>query len=183
MIKDEVTPAVTHIVNLSIGTSIFPSPWKISKVIPLHKKLDPLDPSNYRPVAILPIISKVLERIIFDQIVEYFDLNQLFHPNHHGFRAGHSTCTALLQMYDSWIEALEKDEMTGVCMLDMSAAFDVVSHRLLVDKLTLYGFDNTARSWMDSYLVGRSQCVYLDGSFSSTIPGYPKGQFLDHSAM
>ena len=66
-------------------------------------------------------------------------------------------------------------------MLDMSAAFDVVSHRLLVDKLTLYGFDSTARSWMDSYLGGRSQCVYLDGSFSSTIrvnTGVPQGSIL-----
>ena len=132
-------------------------------------------------MAILPIISKVLERVIFCQIVEDFDQNQLFHPNHHGFRAGHSTCTALLQMYDSWIEALEQGEMTGVCLLDMSAAFDVVSHNLLVDKLTLYGFTNTARSWMESYLEGRSQCVYVDGSFSSTLrvnTGVPQGSIL-----
>ena len=105
-----------------------------------------MDPSNYRPVAILPIISKILEMVIFIQVVEYFNQNQLFHQNHHDFWAGHSTCTALLQMYDSWIEGLETGDMTGVCMLDMSAAFDVVSHRLLVEKLSMYGFSSTARS-------------------------------------
>ena len=102
LMVDDILPAVTHIVNLSIQHAAFPSLYKIAKVIPLHKKDDPLLPKNYRPVAILCIISKVIERVIFLQIVEYMNSNDLFHPNHHGFRAHHSTTTAMVHMYD-WV--------------------------------------------------------------------------------
>ena len=144
LIKNEILAAVTHIINLSIQTSKFPTYWKTAKVIPLLKKGDSLIAKNYRPVAILPIFSKILERVIFMQIVEYMDINKLFHPNHHGFRKHHNTTTALLQMYDSWIEGVENSELVGVCMLDMSAAFDVVSHQILLDKMKLYGFKEGA---------------------------------------
>ena len=98
LMVDDILPAVTHIVNLSIQHAAFPSMYKIAKVIPLLKKDDPLEPKNYRPVAILCILSKVIERTIFIQIVEYMNTNEFFHPNHHGFRAGHSTSTAMIQM-------------------------------------------------------------------------------------
>ena len=126
LIKHEILPALTHIVNLSIETSTFPAEYKVAKIIPLLKKSDPLNPKNYRPVAILPIVSKIIERAVFLQIIEYMNENDLLHPSHHGFRPGHNTTTALIQMYDSWIEAVDRDELVGVCMLDMSAAFDVV---------------------------------------------------------
>ena len=88
-----IIPALTHIINLSIVTQQFPTSWKTAKIIPLYKKDDPLSPTNYRPVAILPILSKVLEKAVFLQIVDYMDSNHLIHPNHHGLRAGHSTTT------------------------------------------------------------------------------------------
>ena len=144
--KSEILPAITHIVNLSIKHSVFPSFWKTAKVIPILKKGDPCEPKNYRPVAILPILSKILEKIISQQIIQYLNENDLFHPNHHGFRANHNTTTALIQMYDTWVESVEKGELVGVCMLDMSAAFDVVDHRILLNKMKVYGFDNTAIS-------------------------------------
>ena len=119
LIVDDILPAVTHIVNLSIQQGVFPSQYKIAKVIPLHKKEDPLLPKNYRPVAILCILSKVIERVIFLQIVQYMNSNDLFHPNHHGFRAHHSPTSAMIQMYDTWVQAVDKGELTGVCMLDI----------------------------------------------------------------
>ena len=137
---DDILPAVTHIVNLSIQNSVFPSQYKVAKVIPLLKKDDPLEPKNYRPVAILPILSKVIERVIFVQIIEYMNTKEYFHPNNNGFRAHHSTSTAMIQMYDSWVQAVDKGEL-GVCMLDMLAAFDVVDHDILLSKLKLYEFD------------------------------------------
>ena len=115
------------------------------------------------------------------QIVEYMTKNEYFHPNHHGFRANHSTATAMIQMYDTWVQAVDKGELAGVCMLDMSAAFDVVDHELLLKKLQLYGFDEEAINWMSCYLSGRSQAVYLDGSMSSFLPvevGVPQGSIL-----
>ena len=99
-----------------------------------------LDPKNYRPMAIVPIISKVLERAIFNQIIAYLQEHNLLHPNHHGYRSDHNTTTALIQMYDGWLQAAESGKLAGVCMLYMSAAFDVVDHRLLLEKPSLYGF-------------------------------------------
>ena len=115
-------------------------------------------------MAILCILSKVIERVVFLQIVEYMNRNYFFHPNHRGFRADHSPTSAMVQMYDTWVQAVDKGELTGVCMLDMSAAFDVVDHDILLDKLKLYGFDQNAVTWMTDYLSGRTQAVYNDGS-------------------
>ena len=115
------------------------------------------------------------------QIVEYMNTNEYFHPNHHGFRGFHSTTTAMVQMYDSWVQAVDKGELTGVCMLDISAAFDVVDHDILLGKLKLYGFDDNAVKWMKEYLSGRTQAVYIDGSMSPFLPvpvGVPQGSIL-----
>ena len=152
LIKTEIVPALTHIINLSISTQEFPSYWKKSKIIPLHKKDDLLNPKNYRPVAIVPIFSKVLERVIFNQLLEYLTTNHLIHPNHHAYRSSHSTTTALIQMYDVWLQSLEAKQLAGVCFLDMSAAFDIVDHSLLVKKLKLYGCEENCTNWIQSYL-------------------------------
>ena len=181
LMVDEVLPAITHIANLSIKQGKFPTMYKKAKVIPLLKKGDPLEPKNYRPVALLCIVSKVLERAVFTQIVEFMKTQNLFHPNHHGFRAGHSTTTAMIQMFDSWVDAVDKGDLVGVCMLDMSAAFDVVDHSILLKKLKLYGFDDGAVQWMKDYLSGRSQAVYVDGALSSFLDvniGVPQGSIL-----
>ena len=85
LIRADILPALTHIINLSISTKIFPVLWKRIKVIPLHKKEDILNPKNYRPVAIIPILSKVLERVIFNQMVAYITDHNLIHPNHHAY--------------------------------------------------------------------------------------------------
>ena len=172
---------MTHVINVSIRYSRYPSSWKQAKVIPLYKKGDLLDPKNYRPIAILPVLSKILERVVFNQTVAYFEANNLFHPNHHGFRKNHNTCTALLQMYDSWIEAAEEKQLTAVCMLDMSAAFDVVDHDILLRKLQFYGFENHSLQWMSSYLRARTQSVCIDGSMSPPLEvttGVPQGSIL-----
>ena len=166
LVKYEILPAVTHILNLSISTGKFPTTWKKTKVIPLHKKGDLLDPKNYRPVAIVPILSKVLEKAIFLQMITYLDKNNLLHPNLHAYRANHNTTTSLIQMYDTWLEAVEAGTMAGVGFLDMSAAFDVVDHALLLQKLALYWFQDDILGWIYSYLSGRFQCVSIEGSLS-----------------
>ena len=183
IVKSELTPAITHIVNLSIRSSTFPTIWKHSKVIPLFKPgaTDKLSAKSYRPVALLPVVSKVLERVIFLQIVEYMDKNELFHPNHHGFRSLHSTTTAMIQMYDTWVEAVSRGEMAGVAMIDQSAAFDCVDHDILVAKLKLYGFDEDALDWMTNYLSGRKQSCHVESFTSPSLSvsaGVPQGSIL-----
>ena len=182
LVKKEIVPAICHILNLSIRSNKFPTKWKIAKVIPLYKgKGSKFDSKNYRPVAILPILSKVLERAIFIQVVKYMDTNNYFNPNHHAYRSFHSTTTAMLQMYDTWLNILEQGDMAGVCMVDMSAAFDVVDTELLLEKLKLYGFDQNSHQWTWSYLTYRSQGVYIEGSLSKLLPleaGVPQGSIL-----
>ena len=181
LVKNELTPVITHIVNLSIQQKIFPQQWKVAKIIPLHKKDEVIYPKNYRPVSLLPIFSKILERAIFVQVVEYFEENGLLNPSHHGFRQKHNTCTALIQMIDTWVEAFDNKELSAVLMLDMSAAFDLVNHELLVKKLAVYGFDDSSQLWFSSYLYQRSQQVYIDGALSDPLSidvGVPQGSIL-----
>ena len=82
----------------------------------------------------------------------------------------HSTTTGLIQMYDSWVEEVEKKQLTGVCFLDLSAAFDIVDHPLLLQKLKLYGFAEDSLGWVESYLSGRNQTVYIEGIHSKVLP-------------
>jgi hypothetical protein len=103
IILDEMAPII---VNLSISQSYFPSAWKTSKVIPLLKKNDVTLPQNYRPVALLPIASKILERVIYLQLIEYLEGNNLLHHSHHGFRKHHSTTSVLLEMYSSSVREI-----------------------------------------------------------------------------
>ena len=181
LVSKEILPAITHVVNLSISNEEFPVQWKLAKVVPLLKKGDPLIAKNYRPVALLPIFSKILERAVFQQLVEYLDSNNLLSPDHHGSRQGHNTATALIQMYDQWLEHVDDGRMVGVMMIDLSAAFDMVDHDLLLGKLELFGLTEGTLSWFRSYLSGRSQAVCVDGCLSPPLEldcGVPQGSIL-----
>ena len=178
---DILSPALTHIINLSIQTDTFPNIWKYAKVIPLLKssKSDPLLPKNYRPIALLPILSKVLEKVVFSQLMEFLDVNDLIHPNLHGSRPGHNTATALIQLYDKWTQEIDEGKMVGVLVCDQSAAFDVCDHHLLLEKLKLLGLEKKATAWIESYLCDRKQSCFVDGHLSSPLDlmscGEPQG--------
>ena len=101
------------------------------------------------------MLSKILEKAVFNQLVEYMEGNSLIHPNLHGSRAGHSTATALSQLYDTWIEEVEQGSMVGVLLCDQSAAFDLCDHYLLIEKLKLMGVEDSTAAWFCSYLSGR----------------------------
>ena len=169
LVKNEILPAVTKIINLGIQTSVFPKIYKHSQIIPLKKKpsLSDLECSSYRPVNLLPIPGKIVEKAVFNQLVKYLEENKLLHPNHHGGRKGHSTTTALVQMYNNWVEHMEEGKLVGVMMIDQSAAFDLCDHQLLIEKLKLMGIQGEAAFWMESYLQGRSQSTLVDGHLSS----------------
>ena len=180
--KKELLPALTHIVNLSISQNKYPTAWKKTKIVPLLKgSADPLNPKSYRPVAIVPVLSKVLEKVIFGQLSEYLRQNRILHPSHHAYRGGHNTTTALTSMYDKWTQAADAGLATGIIILDMSAAFDVVDPKLLLQKLKLFGFDESSVNWMQSYLTNREQCVGINGILSSLEKvdcGVPQGSIL-----
>ena len=170
LVAKEIAPALTKIINLSFKTSTFPKIYKQSKIIPLLKPDKPaLECASYRPVNQLVSISKMVEREAFGQLVIYLEENKLFHPNQHGGRKGHSTATALIQMHDQWIEDMEAGKIIGVTLYDQSAAFDVCSHSILIEKLKILGLEETALEWMTNYLSGRNQSVLVDGYLSAPI--------------
>ena len=179
--KPQLLPVITHIVNLSISTQTFPESWKTAKIIPLHKKKSELSPENYCPVSLLSSVSKIAERAIFEQLVNYFEKNDLIHPSHHGFRSGHNTTTALIEMMDLWVENFEEGKISAVVTLDMSAAFDLVDKDIFLQKLSAYKAGESVVNWVKSYLSGRKQRVYIDGCLSEELSvetGVPQGSIL-----
>ena len=170
-----------HVITLSILQQKFPTTWKFTKIVPLHKKKSALKRENYRPVAILSPLSKVLEKIFYEHIYDYFDRNKLFHPSLHGYRKGRSTMTALLSMYDKWVLAASKGQVSGVVLVDLSAAFDLVSPSLLIKKLQIYGLEEDITTWITSYLTDRYQSVWIDHVYSEFLEnsiGVPQGSNL-----
>ena len=170
-----------HVIVLSINQNKFPTGWKYSKVIRLHKKLSQLERKNYRPVAILSPLSKILEKVVYTQIYDYFTRNKIFHPNLHGYRGNRSTQTALLQMYDRWVEAAVAGKVSGVVLLDLSVAFDLVEPSILINKLRIYGLDENFLNWIKSYLTNRHQAVWIDHTLSEFLEcevGVPQGSNL-----
>ena len=130
----------------------------------------------------LVFVSKLAEAAVFEQVAEHFSSNNLWHPNHHGFRPNHSTATALAQIYDYWVEKAEAKELSAALLLDLSAAFDVVDHTILLDKLKLYNFSCNAVAWFRSYLANRKQVVIVESKISDPKDvgeqGVPQGSLL-----
>ena len=181
-ISAEVVAApLHHIITLSIMQRKFPSSWKLSKVIPLNKKESKLMSKNYRPVALLSPFSKILEKVAYEQLYQYFSDNKIFHPNLHGYRQHRSTQTALMTMYDRWVKAAAAGQVSGAVLLDLSAAFDLVDPAILIQKLRIYGLEDDFLSWISSYLTDRYQAVWLDhvlSDFGHCEVGVPQGSIL-----
>ena len=136
-------------------------------IFPLHKKQDKLLPKNYRPVSNLVEVGQLIEQAVYFQVVEHFQKNNLFHRNHHGGLANHSTATALIQVYDKFLDAAERKKLTAALLLDQSAAYDLLDHLILLKKLALYGFQEESVQWFQSYLSGRSQSVQVEAQQST----------------
>ena len=155
--------------------------WKEAKVKPLFKTGDKDDINNYRPISILPTISKLIEKwvdINFSLILNKFDL---FHKSQSGFRAKHSTESALILMVDAWLKALNAVKIIGCVMVDFRKAFDLVDHQILLKKLQSYKCDSSCLSWMRLYLFNRTQRVAINNELSDSSAvncGVPQGSIL-----
>lgn len=173
---------ICHIFNNCLMYGVCPKVWKVAKVIPIPKdKKSAFTCVNSRPICILPILSKLLEKIVFKQIQDYFIRNNLITSSQHAYIPNHSTATALAQLTDDWLIQMDNKKMVGTVLLDFSAAFDVIDHDIMITKLESYGFSRTALSWMVSYLSERSQRVFYNGSLSDwrhVSCGVPQGSCL-----
>ena len=177
----EILEPFLHICNLSLTSGVFPRQLKIAKVVPLFKAGDPMFFSNYRPVSILPILSKILERIMYKRLLEYIEKLHILNNFQFGFRKNHSAAMALICLIDKISKAIEKGEFVLGLFLDFSKAFDTVNFEILLSKLSHYGIRGTQLNWFNSYLSDRSQFVSYNGCNSSkktVVCGVPQGSIL-----
>ena len=178
---DLIAALLCTIFNQSIVSGIFPDEWKFSKVILLFKQGQRSDLNNYHPISVIPVVAKVFERIIYDQLYDYFTVHKLISSHQSGFRPLHSTVTALLEATDSWAYNIDQGNVNAVVFLDLKKAFDTVDHEILLSKLNKYGVQGTSYEWFKSYLDCRKQRCFVNGSLSGDhflTCGIPQGTIL-----
>jgi len=172
---------LTHVLNLSLSQGFFPDYLKIAKVIPLHKAGNSSVLNNYRPVSILPLFSKILERLMHSRIINFINRYGILYDYQFGFRTNHSANMALTVLMDRVISALDKGEYAVGLFLDLQKAFDTVNHNILLNKLYKYGIRGTCLKWLADYLCNRQQFVDFDNVQSSKkmiTCGVPQGSIL-----
>jgi len=152
-----VTPPITKVINLSISQNLFPSMWKTAVVIPVFKSGDPHPMSNYRPISILPTVSKIAEKLIAKQIINHLNTTTYtLHPMQFGFRVKYSTETATCFFTENIRALLDQGGVAGAVFLDLRKAFDTVNYKILLTKLCNFNFSSDALKWVESYLTDRS---------------------------
>ena len=149
-VYDSINVILFKIFKASLEEAVFPEKLKIAKVIPVFKKGDKENASNYRPISILPVFSKVLERIMYNHLYEYFNL---LHKNQFGFQINNSTLHAILQFPRDIAQNFDNDKFTPGVFIDLSKAFDTVNHQILLNKLKHYGINGKTLAWLLSYLI------------------------------
>ena len=180
-VKQELTEPILLIINQCISKGLFPNKLKVAKVTPVYKKDDIHKLDNYRPVSVLSSISKVFEKVFFNQIYKYFQENNLFHGSQYGFRTQHSTELAALEFTDRILMEMDKGRTPLSVFLDLSKAFDTIDHNILIQKLSYYGFESESLSLVKSYLQNRCQYVHIGDIKSELLnitTGVPQGSIL-----
>ena len=179
--KHTIAKTLTQLVNLSYKKSIFPKCMKHAIVRPIHKKDSTEEPSNYRPLSILSVLSKIFERSAGDQFIKYLEENNLLSETQHAYRKGHSTHTCLSDILNHVYEENDKGNLVGIASLDLSKAFDSICHSHLIEKLREFGLGNGSLSWCDSYLKERTQKTKFKKYTSNeetVTAGVPQGSIL-----
>lgn len=174
-----ITPSLTHLFNKSLNTGNLPTEWKLSDVIPLHKKGDKSYVENYRPISLLCVVSKVLERCIYNRLVER--IQAMISDKQYGFMRGKSCAGQLLSVLDHVGKSLDIGQQTDILYLDIAKAFDTVDHKLLLQKLRQFGLEGKILNWFSNYLSGRQQRVLVHGATSDPLAvtsGVPQGSIL-----
>ena len=177
-----VAPSLTYIFNLSLATGIYIDDWKRARVTPIFKSGDRRQCANYRPISILPAVSKVFEKEVFRQVYGYLTENCMLSKFQSGCRPKHCMVTALIQMCDEWLENMDNGKMNGVVFLDIKKAFDSINHGILLNKMKkCFGISSIELKWFESYLFNREQQCSINEQLSSkkTITcGVPQGSIL-----
>uniref|UniRef100_A0A672GUJ2 Reverse transcriptase domain-containing protein n=1 Tax=Salarias fasciatus TaxID=181472 RepID=A0A672GUJ2_SALFA len=180
-ITDVVIEPFKYICNLSFTTGTFPESMKIAKVIPLFKKGNKNDVSNYRPISLLPQLSKILEKLFVIRLNKFIVKHNILSNNQYGFRTNHSTATAIMELAEEITNAMDKKRFLVSVFVDLQKAFDTLDHDILLYKLYKYGIRGVAHEWVKSYLKDRKQFVQINDIKSkngNVTCGVPQGSVL-----
>ena len=180
-ICDTVVCPLTYIFNLSFETGIVPNLLKVAKVIPIYKKGEKHLPGNYRPISLLSIYDKILEKLMYRRLSDFLEKNKILYAYQFGFRKNYSTTQAVMEVLDNIYQHWDNHEVTMGIYLDLQKAFDTVNHSILLQKLDIYGIRGTVLKWFRSYLNNRKQCTVLSDFESELEPvscGVPQGSVL-----
>lgn len=180
-LKSIITPLLTKSINKWMGENYFPSFMKIARITPIYKNGDRCLAENYRPISVLPIFSKVFERVIYTRMVDYLQIQNIIHKNQFGFCKAKSTVSAALNLVENLYGHIEKQNTTACMFLDLMKAFDCVDHSILLRKLSFYGFHSNVVSLIKSYLSDRLQFVKIANCASNKLSlncGVPQGSIL-----
>ena len=170
-----IGPHLLHMINRSIATHVFPAAWKIARVTPIHKSGDRSDVSNFRPISILSVLSKITEKVVSMQLVSYLLGNHLLTPLQYAYRPSHCTEDAMLDAVEWISQAVETGHVASLTTIDLSKAFDSVDHGVLLAKLGWYGVQS---EWFLSYLSDRKQMVKGSSSLLPLTHGVAQGSIV-----
>lgn len=179
---DELLAPVTTIINESLLTSTMPQSFKHALVVPRIKKANlPVEAKSFRPVSNLPFVSKLIEQSVISQLNIHFEENEIEEPLQSAYKAQHSCETALMRIVNDMLKAMDENKVILLALLDLSAAFDVVDHEILLNRLRLQGITGDVLTWLESYLSGRTQQVVIGGHKSKVKTldcGMPQGSIF-----
>ena len=179
--KETLAKPITHIINLSFKNGEVPNKLKIAKVIPIYKKNDKADPNNYRPISLLSIINKIMEKLIAKRVLKFLNEHEILYEYQFGFRENYSTTLAITEIVENLLTELQNGKLVAGIYLDLSKAFDTVDHNILLDKLEHYGIRGNPLKWFKSYLQNRQQYTVVNGKKSNLQHvqyGVPQGSVL-----
>lgn len=180
-LKNLISPILSILINESFKKGIYPNCLKIAKVIPIYKGGTKSCPGNYRPISLLSIVNKIVEKIIYVRLISFFDKHSIIKQNQFGFREGYSTTLAITEFYEDVLKSYDESKVTCAVLLDLSKAFDSVNHDILLYKLSKYGIRGNAWCLLHSYLSSRQQYVTGNNISSKQVKvdvGVPQGSVL-----
>ena len=181
IVADLIVIPLCHIINKSFSSGIFPDILKVAKVLPFHKGGSSQDLNNFRPISLLSIFDKIIEKLMHKRLYEFFEHHNILFENQFGFRKNNSTINALIEITEKIKESIDNGKFGCGIFIDLKKAFDTVNHKILLNKLEHYGIRNESLKWFESYLTGRKQYVYLNGESSNLKDincGVPQGSVL-----
>ena len=164
-VASEVVVPLTNLFNYSLQHKVVPLAWKRSHITPVYKGGAPDDPSNYRPIAVVPVVAKILEKIVATQLSMFLELNNLLHPHQGAYRCGKSTEDILLLAVDHIAALLDKGSVVCAAFIDLRKAFDSLDHCLLLERISKLGVHCQVLEWFKDYLTDRHQRVKAAGIF------------------